>query len=447
MRAMRWLVAVVAAFSLACCAQPAARNDAATPAATPAPHASSGEAGTFAHLNALQREAAKLKTPLAVYLFWRDQYVHGDAKEQQLVGQVLAAAASEVGAYDEAVQRFPYGVTHLHGKPAPLPAAEDYRAIDAAPGIAELARDRHIVMINEAHHAAQTRLVTLALLPRLRAQGFTHFAVEALDERDRELAQRGYPISTSGTYVREPLYGELIRTALKLGFILVPYESARVDADTATREEEQAQHLVERVFRTQPDARLFVHAGYAHVHKRNDYLFDTDTMAMRLQRKTGFDPLSIDQTMLRPIDTAREYPERTELLRRFPVARPSILVSRKDGAAWSLEPAMYDVSVLLPPAREAIVGRPGWLTLDGERKPTGVALDLSAAALPVLIEARFANESDRAVPADRALVERQMREVVLFLRPGSYRITAINAAGNIVNEQHLRVDADATAQH
>lgn len=396
----------------------------------------------FARLNALQREAARLKTPLAVYLFWRNQYAHTNTGEQAMIGQVLAAAASEIGAYDEAVQRFPYGVTHVHGTPSPLPTPQDFRAVDAAEGIAELARTRRIVTINEAHHAAQTRLVTLALLPRLRALGYTHFAVEALDERDRDLATRGYPTSASGTYVREPLYGEIVRAALKLGFTVVPYESASANADTATREEEQARHLVDRVFRAQPDARLFVHAGYAHVHKRNDYLFDTDTMAMRLKRKTGFDPLSIDQTVLRPIDAIREYPDYAELSRRFARDTPSIFVSRKDGAAWSLEPAVYDVSILLPPAHESIVGRPGWLTLDGERIPTGIALDLAAETLPVLIEARFAGESDKAVPADRVLVERATnQQVVLFLRPGGYRVTAINSAGATVDERRLRVDA------
>jgi len=397
----------------------------------------------FARLNARQREAGKLRTPLAVYLFWRDQYAHADAAEQAVIGQVLAAAASEIGSYDEAVRRFPYAVTQVHGTPAALPTPQDFRAVDAAEGIAELARMRRIVMINEAHHAAQTRSVTLALLPRLRALGFTHFAAEALDERDRELTARGYPTSASGSYVREPLYGDIVRTALKLGFTIVPYESSAAGADMATREEEQAQHLVERVFRAQPDARLFVHAGYAHVHKRNDYLFDTDTMAMRLKRKTGFDPLSIDQTMLRPIDAVREYPDYVNLLRRFPLTQPSIFVSRNDGTAWSLEPSNYDISVALPPSHDAIVGRPGWLALAGERRATGVALDLSAAALPVLIEARLANEGDRAVPADRVLVESATREVVLFLRPGSYRVTAINASGAVVNEQRLRVDASA----
>lgn len=395
----------------------------------------------FARLNALQREAAKLKTPLAMYLFWRDQYAHANPSEQAMIGQVLAATDSEIGAYDEAMQRFPNAIKYLRGEATTLPTSQDFRTTDAADGIAGLARTRRIVMINEAHHAAQTRLVTLALLPRLRALGFTHFAAEALDERDRELAARGYPTSASGTYVREPLYGDIVRTALKLGFTVVPYESTTANADMATREEEQAQHLVERVFRAQPDARLFVHAGYAHVHKSNDYFFATDTMAMRLKRKTGLDPLSIDQTVLRPIDPAREYPGYAELLRRFPVTQPSIFVARKDGSAWSLEPNTYDVSVVLPRSRDAVLGRPGWLTLAGQRKPTGVALDLSAATLPLLIEARPVGESDQAVPADRVLVERAAREVVLFLRPGTYRVSAVNAAGMTVNQQRLRVDA------
>jgi hypothetical protein len=217
----------------------------------------------------------------------------------------------------------------------------------------------------------------------------------------------------------------------------VAYESTTVGADAETREEDQAQHLLERVFRSDRDARLFVHAGYAHVHKRADYFF-ADTMAMRLKRKTGFDPLSIDQTVLRPIAPGLEYKDYRTLVERFAPAAPTVIMARNGTAAWSLEPELYDVSVLLPPTR-LIDGRPDWLRAGG-RTAVAIAVDLQPASLPCVVEARYASESTAAVPADRLLIERASAQVVLFLRPGDYRIEALHADGRSFNAQRLHVD-------
>ena len=397
------LVLIIALATVACAPQAAHREstnaDTSTAPTTPA----SGIASAFAELNSLRRQANALKTPLAEYAFYRDRHEHSQGIVRDFLAQVLAASEAELGAYEQAVLQYPQGAPVLRDTPAPLPEPERFRAVDAAEGIAELARERRIVMVNEAHHAAQTRLLTLALLPRLRALGYTHFAAEGLDERDRDLVARGYPVKNSGPYVNEPLYGEIIRTALRLGFIVVAYESASTDADAGAREEEQAQHLIERVFRDHRDARLFVHAGYAHVHKRAGYL-DSDPMAMRLQRKTGFDPLVIDQTVLRPSAPGREYGDYRTLLQRYPVSAATIFAAHDRRSAWSLEPNFYDVSVLLPPTR-LVDGRPDWLSLGGERIAVAIAIDLQPASLPCVVEARYAAESDAAVPADRLLIE------------------------------------------
>ena len=433
-------------FVLSACVQPTTQHsDARVDTEVDSPTKSAPPAvGTFAQLSALQREANVLKTPLAVYAFYRERRSQAQDGLRDLIAQVLAATEAELGAYEQAVQQFPHGAPGLRGTPASLPDTENYRAVNAADDIAQLARERRIVIVNEAHHVGQTRLLTLQLLPRLRALGYTHFAAEALDERDRNLAARGYPTAASGSYVREPLYAEIVRSALKLGFVVVPYESTRAEADADAREDDQARHLLERVFRLQPDARLFVHAGYAHAHKRADYL-DTDPMALRLKRMSGFDPLSIDQTLLRPIEPTREYREYRTLLRRFAIDAPTIFLSRRDGAAWSLEPGFYDVSVVLPPPVHLIVGRPDWLTLNGERTPVAVDLDVQEDHLPCLLEARAVAESDKAVPADRVLIERTAAQAVLFLRPGSYRITLVDANGRTLNQRRLQVSSDVDA--
>ncbi len=424
----RYLLLLIPVMATSACTQQLARDT--TTSSSP------DVTATFAQLNALRRQSRGLKTPLAEYAFYLDHYEHSQGAVRGFLAQVLAALEAELGAYEQAVRRYPQQPL-LRGTPAALADAENFHAVDAAVAIAELAREHRIVVINEAHHVGQTRLLTLALLPRLRALGFTHFAAEGLDERDRELSVRGYPVKASGPYVNDPLYGEIIRAALKLGFVVVPYDSTAADADVATREEDQAVHLSDRVFRARPEARLFVHAGYAHIHKRADYFY-TDTMAMRLKRKTGFDPLSIDQTVLRPIAPGLEYKDYRNLVQRFAPSMPSVLLARDGHSAWSLQPEFYDVSVILPPTR-LVNGRPDWLREDG-RIEVAIDVDLQPASLPCVVEARYAAESGVAVPADHLLIEHADDQVVLFLRPGDYRLDALRVDGHIFFTQRLHVD-------
>lgn len=435
MRVFIVIVAVLFVSALAACAPPAVQRDGASSEAAAAQAAARSSESPFAQLNALAREAATLKHPLAQYEFYRAHYESSTGLTRGYLGQVIAANAAELGAYDKAVLLYPQGAPLMRRPPAPLPDAARFHPVAAADGIVELARDRRIVMINEAHHDAHTRVLTLALLPRLRELGFTHFAAESLSEYDHDLVTRGYPVKASGPYVAEPLYAEIIRTALRLGFTVIAYESA--SSQTEGREEEQAQHLADRVFHAQPDARLFVHGGYAHVHKLQDYL-GTDTMAMRLKRKTGFDPLVVEQTVLRPGAPGREYADYRTLLQAFPVEAATIFAANDGKSSWSLEPRFYDVSVLLPPTR-LVDGRPDWLALGGAREAIAVGLDLQAESLPCVIEARYAAEGDAAIPADRVLVERSSDAIVLFLRPGDYRVAAVTAGGRVFGAQRLRV--------
>jgi len=436
----RWLCGALWLL-LAACQQAPSRVSAANHSDAPAT-----AQAAFAQLGRLRTEADALKTPLAAYALYKDRYAAAEGPLRPMLAQVLAASESELGAYEAALRQFPMGVTGLDGSmpPAPLPDAAAYRMIDASDGIVELARSRRIVLINEAHHAAQTRLLTLALLPRLRELGFTHFAAEGIDEHDAELGSRGYPTNASGIYVREPLYGEIIRTALRLGFIVVPYETANTNADADTREQEQAGNLMTRVLRAQPNARLFVHAGYAHVHKHQGYLFGADPMALHLQRMAGTEVLSIDQTMFRPDLPGREYADYRTLLQQFAIQKPSVFLRQGGSAAWSLEPKFYDVSVILPPADHLVVGRPDWLTLGGAREAVAIDLDVQPEHLPCVLEARYASESDKAIPADRVLIEQRIGQAVLFLRPGNYRISASDANARTLFTRSLHVESATT---
>jgi hypothetical protein len=164
---------------------------------------------------------------------------------------------------------------------------------DAVDAVAELAAGRQAVFVNEAHYMARHRAFTANLLPKLRALGFSYLAVETLSDADTAINTRGYPIHESGFYSNEPAFGEMLRIALALGFKLVAYEAPSSTADA--RERGQAQHLVERILRADPKARIVVHAGHDHIDESGT-LAGAKPMAVRFRELTVIDPLTVDQT-------------------------------------------------------------------------------------------------------------------------------------------------------
>lgn len=384
-------------------------------------------------------ETAHIKTDLARYMYLKEVMPQLTKEDRLIDQQLLASVEDELGLYDEAVYDFPFD--NRVQTPVTLPTAADWQAADAADQIAKLASSRRIVMINEAHHDAHTRELTLALLPRLRAEGFTYFAAEALVNTDKDLMKRGYPLDSSGSqYLHEPLYGDIIRQAIKLGFHVVAYES---EADAlADREAGQANLLYRQVFAKDAQARLFVHAGYAHIDKAPGNLGGTiKPMAMQLKQLTGFDPLSIDQTRWRDIGPMPDTDPYKRLYAQFPVQKPSVLISLQTGSVWASDPDRHDVDVILPPSGHQ--RRPHWLSLGGARTTRVASVDMCRRQIPCVVEARYANESDDAVPADRYVFLTDGSINSLYLRPGEYRIVAKDRDGHSLSERNLTVDGPA----
>ncbi len=359
--------------------------------------------------------------------------------QQSRVGQMIAFVEAELGRYLEAERSFPLPPQRVA---VDLPTPQSHRAVDAVDGIAAIARDRRLVMINEAHHLPRHRTLTMALLPRLRALGFTHFAAEALDPHDRQLSGRGHVRNDSTSmYLREPLYGDLIRQALALGFVLVPYEVDGIDPET--REAGQARKLHQAVFAGNPDARLVVHAGFAHIDEAPSHrLWNIDPLAMRLKALTGIDPLTVEQTLFpatRP--PATESSEIVDLSDHFGLSRASILLAMSDESVWRLRPDLHDVSVLWPADADAGGQRPGWLSLDNQRLPWRVYPALCRGRFPCVVEATLASEPAEAVAIDRyAFFAADDPEVPLWLPPGHYRVVASDQTGMCLGEERIILD-------
>lgn len=371
------------------------------------------------------------------FLYAREREAGHDRRLRSVVDQMIGTELAILGRPGEAARRFPRGQSRLPRQP--LPTATDYRVVPAPEHVAAMAAARRVVMVNEAHHLPQTRLLTLALLPRLRALGFTHFAVEGLDPADARLQARGYPTEASGFYVGEPVYAELVRAAIRLGYRVVAYEP-RESGELLHQDRETAQAIaLKKLLDADPAARLFVHAGYAHIDEQPGQLPPgVRPMAMELKRLTGVDPLSVDQTTLFLGDSREPLSAYRRLLAAHAPRTASVLVARAGGTAWSFRPHYHDATVLLPDPTDEL--RPPWLALDGSRRAVPIDASDCGRKLPCLVEVRHAEENNDAVPADQFLrLRADDPDGPLYLAPGRYRLRIRDDQGQVRSERDLVV--------
>lgn len=402
----------------------------------------------------IMQRAQQRRGLLAQYQVMRYAYAGDrDPAFRVIFGQYLSWYQTFIGDYSDAQQSFSIRETAL---PDDAPSPTDmtgYHPVLALTYLPELAKKYRVVFLNEAHNVPVTRSLTVQLLKRLRAEGFNTFAAETLYQADEGLRARGYPTDASGFYTEEPVYAEMVRTALKLGYKVIPYEADENHTGDA-REAQQARTLW-NILKGDPDARLVVNAGYAHIQKAGKFL-GGQSMAEHFVEMSHIDPLAVEQTTLISHGSDfMDHPYYTAVMQALQSKQPVVFVD-KGGKPWSLRPG-YDVSVFFPPA-PFVRGRPAWLTLGGLRQPYFIDGGLCQHQYPCLVEARYVDEGNDAIPADRValdpvpLMETQQERVSenynktpqseLFLRPGRYKLTAIDENGHMLTNQNITV-ADA----
>jgi hypothetical protein len=399
-------------------------------------------------------QAHRHKGVLAQYLVMHQAAASDDSPAFRLIfGQYLSWYQSFLGDYPAAMNSFSIAQTpQPDDRPSPL-AQGEYVARPALEAIPELARNDQIVLLNEAHNVALTRSLTVPLLSRLYAEGFRYFAAETLQQSDTGLQARGYPTDGSGFYTEEPIYAEMVRTALKLGFKVIAYEATSDATSADARETEQARHLYESVFAHNPHARLVINAGYDHIVKSGRYL-GGQSMAEHLEKLTGAPMLSIDQTAMYPHPLNKgDHPYYTAVMKTLQPDAPIVFVDAS-GKPWSLR-AAYDVTVFFPPEKLER-GRPTWLSLGGLRHPHLVSADECHGHYPCLVEARYGNEGPDAIPADRMLLDQLpmmvsisgiaaysnmqgMPSGTLYLCPGSYTLSFIADGDRVMHKETIVV--------
>lgn len=367
---------------------------------------------------------------LPYYLAQKAAAASGDDQAIQELSQQAAMVGDEVAA------------TALRSHSTPIPAELELTAAPAIATIVERARDRRLVILNEAHNISGHRAFAEDVLRALRPLGFNVFAAETFNWQTDwgspvQSISAGAPfLHQHGYYSRDPVYAETVRAALELGYRLAGYEISRAQsllADDASwqdrineREEAQARNLIANVLQADPTARVVILCGLNHVTEAP--IDDLEWFASRLKRLSGIDPLTIEQSANWPaVDPANDAAATRAVLDRLAPTEP-VAVFEPSGRAFTTDPYSdrVDLSVFHP--RVAPVnGRPGWLAADPSRKETAVRF--SAPGGPALIQAIRRSEGMGAVPSDHCLVTPEQTSATLYLRPHDYLIRLETQAG------------------
>ena len=220
------------------------------------------------------------------------------------------------------------------------------KVISAKDYIIEKSKNEEIIILNELHHNSSHRKFARSLLKDLYDNGYRYLGLEALN--DNQINQRKFGTLESGYYTSEPEFGNLIKEALDLGFILFGYEESETDNWDAdkwkNREIAQAQNIF-KFMQNHTDGKYFIYCGAGHAFE-GDNKGRGKSMAGVLADLTNMNPLTIDQN---------RYSDKGENNYNQPLSKlvktnePSILIN-SDGTVFRGNSTSYetDISIIQP---------------------------------------------------------------------------------------------------
>lgn len=358
--------------------------------------------------------------------------LNSGAKDYDYTGQQLAFT----GEYRKAIEIARTG--RMANRPALVKRFQDILSplsfVSARDYILKHAANQQIVIINEAHHRPEHRAFSESLLAGLYSLGFRYLGLETLVNdndhvggRDSLINTRRYPLVSSGAYIGEPVFGNMVRTALQTGFTVFGYE-AGVRKNLTPREMEEARNIAD-FLKTHPGAKIFIHCGYGHGAECENDGLKSLTMAGFVKEYTGIDPYTIDQTQLTE-------DEENEFGLNIPATAGPVVfmntaehaLSSDDLSSPTAKRGCFDLMVAHPMAPYED-GRPRWKKLPGyfAFQPALSAIKLQ---YPLMLKAyKEGEDTIRAVPADIIIVNNAADKKSLILQKGNYLLKIISSSG------------------
>ncbi len=340
-----------------------------------------------------------------------------DNRDIQLLGWHLAILGR-----DDEVRRLDF---HPQFDLPPLDVDAQQLKLDVVPwrdAIEQIASEHRIVMIMEDHFVSKHREMIGALLPKFRDARFTHYAAEAIGESAEPLNSRGYPIVGTGYYTSDPQFGNAIRRAIDLRFEVLGYDFRPF---THEGREEFAATTLANVLNRDPQAKLVVHAGHAHVFKHKTDLGQR-WLASILWEKTGIEPFTIWQWS--EMYDGHEYRIVADALAKLgDFVEPVLLMPPPTTASGLRNVPDVDAILVHPPDQSVAPDARTVLFPDTMHRIAGQWLTRQ---WPVVIAAYKSGEATNAIPLDQVMLRDGEQDFTLWI-PASlaYDIVVFNQNG------------------
>ncbi len=298
--------------------------------------------------------------------------------------------------------------------------------VNAKKHILEKTKDQQTVFFNEYALNPQNRIFFISLLQELKDQGFNYLALDALSGKDNQLQERGYPVLNSGYLTREPVFGELIRTAIDMGFDLLSFNPSKVEVKKAQQilgkkfgaeDEGMARRWAQgmniyRIRKKYPDAKILIYSSEPILNESGD---ETERSAAAWYKAlSSKDPFTIEQSSMTDKCELAKHP----LFASRAIKEPTIFMAKVVSKKVSFKTGSTDLQVFHP-AYSTIYNRPNWMTQT--RTPYLFNPDKHGMAYPCMVLAYKPDEDpDFAVPIDVVEFKDNGEKTALMLPKGDW---------------------------
>ena len=276
--------------------------------------------------------------------------------------------------------------------------------------------NNRVIMLNEMHFNPHNRAFVISWLEKCYQNGYHYFAAETLYAKDSIVNERRTVLlGETGFYSDEPVFGDLLRTALNMGYTLVPYEA---DGWGVDRERNEADNLIKRILDKDPEAKFLLLGGMGHITDRKGW----SMMGGFFKEETGIDPFTMDCAMFfseqyESMDSLRAvYFDRIDAM---PVREPFIIYDTVKHIYTNL--SGMDATCCLPRTRFIEDNIPDWKIYNDKVLYTIDRRFIKKNGFPEgCISAFLKSEGEQCVPIDQYMYGKDESEFKLALYRGEY---------------------------
>ncbi len=314
-----------------------------------------------------------------------------------------------------------------------------YKTSNAKRHILEQSKDAKVIIINTHKYAPETKIYLQELLPELKANGFDKLLVADLATGSK-INELGYPVIEDGFLIREPVYGNLLRSAVSNGISIDSYKASKGQLSKAnsivtrnnkagTSKSDRAQSALHwahamnanRIVKANAGSKVIILTNYDGIEEIST---DGRKMASWFKEFSKIDPLTIDLTTMRDQCPEFENPIYRTTTQNNPQVylRNGIAYVEKEFDAKKNEKIKRcDMQVFMPRNKEQ-QARPNYLYRTGG-KAQKVLPSKYGVGFPCMIFAFPEGEDiDSAVPADIIEMKSAASQVPLVLKSGKYTL-------------------------